>query len=27
MELNCKPNRNPNITKRMDHAQLHVKTA
>jgi len=27
MELNCKYNRNHNITKLIDHAQLHVKTA
>jgi len=27
MELNCKYSRNHNITKLIDHAQLHVKTA
>jgi len=27
MELNCKHNRNPIITKLIDHAQLHVKIA
>jgi len=27
MELNCKHNRNPNIIKIIDHAQLHVKIA
>jgi len=27
MELNCKHNRNPSITKLIDHAQLHVKRA
>jgi len=27
MEINCKHNRNPSITKRIDHAQLHVKLA
>jgi len=27
MELNCKHNRNPSITKRIDHAQPHVKIA
>jgi len=25
MELNCKHNRNPSITKLIDHAQLQVK--
>jgi len=27
MELNCKHNRNPSITKLIDHAQLHVQIA
>jgi len=27
MELNCKHNRNPNITKRICHAQLHLTIA
>jgi len=27
MELNCKHNRKPSITKLIDHAQLHVKIA
>ena len=27
MELNCKYNRNPSITKLIDHAQQHVKLA
>jgi len=27
MELNCKHSRNPSITKRIDHTQLHVKIA
>jgi len=27
MELNCKHNRNPSITKLIDQAQLHAKTA
>jgi len=27
MELNCKHNRNPSITKFIDHAQLHAKIA
>jgi len=27
MELNRKHNRNPSITKLIDHAQLHVKIA
>jgi len=27
MELNCKHNRNPSITKLIDHAQLRVKIA
>ena len=27
MELNCKYNHNPSITKLIDHAQLHVKIA
>jgi len=27
IELNCKHNRNPSITKLIDHAQLHVKIA
>jgi len=27
MELNCKHNRNPSITKLIDHAQLHVTIA
>jgi len=27
MELNCKHNRTNNITKLLDHAQLHVKIA
>jgi len=27
MELNCKHNRNPSITKLIDYAQLHVKIA
>jgi len=27
MKLNCKHNRNPSITKPIDHAQLHVKIA
>jgi len=27
MELNCKRNRNPSITKLIDHAQQHVKVA
>jgi len=27
MELNCKRNRNHNITELIDHAQLHAKIA
>jgi len=27
MELNCKHNRNPSITKLIGHTQLHVKMA
>jgi len=27
IELNCKDNRNPSITKLIDHAQPHVKIA
>jgi len=27
LELNSRHNRNPIITKRIDHAQLHVKIA